>query len=152
HEALDKEKKHEEVAKLMKEANKLGEEHKYKEAYAKLQMAQTLDPDDASVNGAAQMAKQAMRVLENKKNEELQEATGYHLLHEMRNRGTNGVSEKELLKYSDDPATQKRIRDRMRTMGTGSIGVLRSRSEAEKSIERKLSTPISVNFKATALD
>jgi type II secretory pathway component GspD/PulD (secretin) len=57
-----------------------------------------------------------------------------------------------LLKFSDDPDTQKRIRDRMRTMGNGNISVMRNRSEAEKSIERKLSTPISVNFKATPLD
>jgi type II secretory pathway component GspD/PulD (secretin) len=147
HEALDKEKKHEEVAKLMKEANKLGEEHKYKEAYAKLQMAQTLDPDDASVNGAAQMAKQLLRQAEVRHADQGQEDFNYQRMNEWHNYGP-GVTDRDPLKWSDD----KDYRNSVLKRGPGSINVIRNRSESEKSIERKLSTPISVNFKATALD
>jgi type II secretory pathway component GspD/PulD (secretin) len=150
HEALDQEKKHEEVAKLMKEANKLSEDHKYKESYAKLQMAQTLDPDDASVNGAAQMAKQLMRVAEDKKISSDVEKWNYDALQGMHDIG--GVTEKEIIKFSNDPETLKRLQERKLRSGSGGIAVPRSMSEAAKSIERKLSTPISVNFKATALD
>jgi type II secretory pathway component GspD/PulD (secretin) len=147
-ESLVKMAKQKDVAMLMKEANKLSEEKKYKEAYAKLQMAQTMDPDDASVQSAAMMAKQLMRIQLDKKNSDGQEDTNFNLLQGMHDISgpTDGV------RFNNDPEFKKVLEDRALKTKRGSLNIQRSRSEAEKVIERKMSTPISVNFKATPLD
>jgi type II secretory pathway component GspD/PulD (secretin) len=147
-ESLVKMAKQTDVAKLMKEANKLSEEHKYKEAYAKLQMAGTMDPDDASVQSATMMAKQFMRIQLDKKNSDGQEQLNFELkqgLHDLSG-PTEGV------KFRNDPEWLKMMEDRKTSLKSGALTIQRSRSESEKAIERKMSTPISVNFKATPLD
>lgn len=145
-EALAREAKHTDVAKLMKEANQLSGEHKYKEAYAKLQMAQTLDPDDAAVNGAAAMAERLMRLAEVKRADKSQEKFNYTRMNEWHE--YPDVTERDPLRWTQD----KEYRDTVLKRGPANFGVMRSRSELEKSIERKLFTPITVNFKATPLD
>jgi type II secretory pathway component GspD/PulD (secretin) len=146
HEALDKEKKHEEVAQLLKQANKLMEDHKYKEAYAKVQMAQTLDPDDASVNGQMQMAERMYRMMQNKQDDKSQENFNWERMREWHD--YPNVTDKDPLRWSEDKDHLARMRNR----GPGSIGLPRLRSEGDKSIERKLSTPVDVSYKAMALD
>lgn len=146
HEALDKEKKHEEVAQLLKQANKLMEDHKYKEAYAKIQMAQSLDPDDASLNGQMMMAERMYRMMENKRTDKSQEEFNWNRMSEWHD--YPNVTDKDPLRLTDD----KDYRDRMRNRGPGSIGLPRLRSEGDKAIERKMSTPVDVSFKGTSLD
>jgi type II secretory pathway component GspD/PulD (secretin) len=145
-EALYKQKKQEEVAQLMKAAHKLMDDAKYKEAYVELQKAQTLDPDDPSVNATLRMADMMFRRAEWDRVKKNQEKFNFDL-------GTDwydypNVNSKNPLIWSDD----KDLRDRVMKRGPASVGVLRTRSEAEKSIERKLSTPVSVNFKGTSLE
>ena len=57
-----------------------------------------------------------------------------------------------MIKFSNDPETLQRLKYRRLHGGSGSIGVMRSRSEKEKEIEHKMSTPITVKFKGTPLD
>jgi type II secretory pathway component GspD/PulD (secretin) len=149
-EALAKETKQKDVALLMKASNKLIEEHKYKEAYAKLEMAQALDPDDGSVNGAAAMARQLMRMAEDKKISARQEEFNYEAMQGMHDLGS--VTEKEYLKVSDDPEMRAKLQSRALRTGNGNIGLPLRRSEKDKEIERKMSTPISVNFKNVPLE
>src|SRR5262249_48657244 len=56
------------------------------------------------------------------------------------------------VRFPKDPEWVKKMEDRKNAIKTGSLRMQRSRSESEKIIERKMSTPISVNFKATPLD
>jgi type II secretory pathway component GspD/PulD (secretin) len=145
-EALYTQKKHEEVAQLMKAAHKLMDDAKYKEAYVELQKAQSMDPDDPSVTATLKMADMMFRRAEwdrvKKNQERFNWETGIEW-HDFPN-----VNSKDPLKWTDD----KEYKDRVMKRGPGTIGVMRSRSEAEKSIERKLTTPVSVNFKATSLE
>lgn len=148
HEEMAKSKKQEEVAKLMRSANKLMDEAKYKEAYAQIQMAAQMDPDDPSVNGAMQMAERMYRMSEFKRIKSTQEKTNWELGQELYDIGN--VSGKDPLKVTDDPELRARIQNRTSLKG---IGIQRSRSEKEKEIERTLSTkPISLNFKGTPLE
>ena len=61
-EALDKQGRQKEVAELISSSHKLMEEHKYKEAYVQLQKAQTIEPDDASLNANVSMAERLWRL------------------------------------------------------------------------------------------
>jgi type II secretory pathway component GspD/PulD (secretin) len=148
-EALYKQKKQEEVAQLMKSAHKLMDEAKYKEAYVELQKAQMMDPDDPSVGATLKIADTLMRQVEFRRNKADQERFNYEHggpeLHDYPR-----VNSKNPLVFSDDPEVQSRLKSRERY--SGGLGVMRSRSEKEKEIERKMSTPISVNFKGTSLD
>jgi hypothetical protein len=58
------------------------------------------------------------------------------------------VDDRDPLRWTKD----KEYRDTILRRGPGSVNVLRSKSEAEKGIERKMSTPVSVNFKSTSLE
>jgi len=145
-EALAKQKKQEEVAMLMKQATKLMDEAKYKEAYAKVQMAHSLEPDDASVNATLKIARQNLRLQEVRDADDSQEQFNYKQMNSWHQ--FPRVDDKDPLLWSDD----KEYRNRVMTRKPGSVGVMRSRSEAEKLIERKMSTPLSVNFKAMPLD
>ena len=145
-EALYKQKKQEEVAKLMKDAQRLSEDHKYKEAYAKVQMAQSMDPDDASIGHMATITERLLRMEAVRKADKSQEKFNYERMNEFHE--FPDVTDRDPLRWTTD----KEHRDQILRRGSGSMRVSRSRTEAEKSIERKLSTPISVNFKGTALD
>ncbi len=143
---LEKQKKHEEVAALMKQATKLMDEAKYKEAYAKLQMAQSLEPDDASVNAATKMASVNLRRAEVKSADQSQEQFNYERMNEWHQ--YPHVNDKDPLRWAEDEETRKRLMSRK----PASSNIMRSRSEAEKVIERKMSTPLSVNFKGMPLE
>lgn len=146
-EALAKQAKQEEVAQLMKSAHKLLDEGKHKEAYVQLQKAQMLDPDDASVGASLGMARTLMRKVEFRDNKAAQEQYIYEQggpeLYDFPH-----VNSKDPLEIVKDKEYQQRVMKR----GPGGIGVLRSRSEAEKSIERKLSTPVTIKFKGQPLE
>ena len=145
-EALYKQKKQEEVAKLMKDAQRLSEDHKYKEAYAKVQMAQSMDPDDASIGHMATITERLLRMEMIRKADKSQELSNFRMknaVHEYPD-----VDDRDPLRWTDD----KEYRNQILKRGSGNIGVMRSKTESEKSIERKMSTPISVNFKGIALD
>jgi type II secretory pathway component GspD/PulD (secretin)/tetratricopeptide (TPR) repeat protein len=149
--ALYKEKKQEETAKLIRSAQKLMDEAKYKEAYVQLQKAQSLDSDDPAVNATMQMAERMYRMTIDKMNSRMQESGNFDMLQQMRAKGE--VTESEMIKFSEDPEVRKRLEERrLRGGNSGSYGVSRVRSEVEKQIERKMHTPLSVNFKQTPLD
>ncbi len=146
HEALFKQDKQKEVMQLMKASHKLMDDAKYKEAYVQLQKAQALDPDDASVGATLRMADTMMRKLEWERLKKTQEKFNYELGNE--NFEYPQVTGKEPLRWTDDPEKRKQIFSR----GTGNVGVMRTRSDKEKEIERKMSTPLSVSFKGTPLE
>ena len=79
-EALYKEKKQEETAKLIRAANKLMDEAKYKEAYVQLQKAQSLDVDDPAVNATMMMAQRMWRLAEDRKISQDVERGNYEML------------------------------------------------------------------------
>ncbi|HKB01425.1 MAG TPA: hypothetical protein VKD90_04355 [Gemmataceae bacterium] len=145
-EALYKQKKQEEVAQLMKAANKLMADAKYKEAYVELQKAQVLDPDDPSVNATLRMADMMFRKHEWDRAKGNQERFLWELGQEWHEYPK--VNGKDPLTWPED----KEYRDRVLKRGPGSIGLPRTRSEADKSIERKMSTPVDVSFKGTSLE
>lgn len=145
--ALLKQKKQDDVAQLMKEATRLSQDHKFKEAYAKVQMAQQLDPDDASIGHMAIITERMLRMEQIRRTDKGQEKFNYERMNEWHDFGP-GVNDRDPLRWTED----KEYRNTILKRAPGNIGVLRSKSESEKSIERKLSTPISVNFKATPLD
>jgi type II secretory pathway component GspD/PulD (secretin) len=147
-EALYKQKKQEEVAQLMKSANRLMDEAKYKEAYAKLQMAQSIEPDDASINTTLQMTERMLRLQKIRSADKSQEKFNFERMNEVHEYPE--VTDNNPLLFSKDPEAVDRLKGRR--PGTGSINVMRAQSEAGKVIERKMSTPLSVNFKATPLD
>ncbi|HVK13692.1 MAG TPA: hypothetical protein VM597_33405 [Gemmataceae bacterium] len=145
-EVLGKQKKQEEVMALVKQATKLQDEAKYKESYAKLQMAHSLEPDDAAINAAMQTAKTLMRreLFQNAKAS--QEEWNFHAGNELFEYPT--VNGKDPLKMPTDPEALKRYMQRkeLRT------GTMRSLTEGDKAIQRKMSTPVDVNFKAMSLE
>lgn len=145
-EVLTKQKKGEEVAALMKQVTKLMDEAKYREAYAKVQMAQQLEPDDASVNATLQMAERLFRKSEFDRVKKNQEKHNWEVGNELFDFPT--VNSKDPLKYTDDKEYLQRLKNR----GPANTATMRTRSEAEKAIERKMSTPVSVNFKAMPLE
>src|SRR5262249_28760545 len=146
HEALNKQKKQEEVAQLMKQATKLMDEAKYKEAYAKVQMAQSLEPDDASVNGTLQIAERLLRQQQIRDTDKRQEKFNFERMNEWHD--FPEVTDRDPLIWTKD----KEYRDSVMKRRPGSVGVMRTRSEADKAIERKMSTPVGVNFKGMPLD
>src|SRR5262249_20222932 len=100
HEALAKQAKQEDVAKLMKEATQLMAESKYKEAYVKVQIAHSMDPDDASVNGTMMMAEKLYRMAEIKRADKSQELANWKMMQQWHE--YPDVDDKDPLKWSDD--------------------------------------------------
>jgi len=145
-EAMYKQKKVEEVAQLMKSAHKLMDEAKHKEAYVELQRAQALDPDDPAVNMTLKMVDTMIRKKEFQRVQSAAERVNWEQINGLKDFPL--VSDKDPLIWSEDKDTLQRLRNR----GPGTINVPRNRSESEKSIERKLSTPVDVSFKAMPLE
>ena len=148
-EALYKEKKQEETAKLIKSANKLMDEAKYKEAYVQLQKAQELDVDDPAVRATMSMAERMWCMAQVRDVDKGQEKFNFNRMQEWHSGFDGDITDNDPLQFSKNKDVQRRLASRR---GTGSIGVLRSRSEREKEIERKMHTPLSVNFKQTSLE
>jgi type II secretory pathway component GspD/PulD (secretin) len=147
-EALGKQKKQQEVAALMKSANKLMDEAKYKEAYAQIQKASALEPDDMSVNAALQMAERMYRSAEFRRVKSNQEAWNWENGNEMFDIGR--VTGKEPVKFTDDKELLERYKNRS---GLKSVGAPRTKTDKEKEIERKLnSVNVDLSFKGTALE
>ena len=147
-EALFRQKNQEEVAKLMKASGKLMDEGKYSEAYAQVQKAQAIDSDDPSVNASLKIIKTMMRKKSFEKNKESQDEFNFEAGNEWWDFPT--VNSKDPLKFSTDKDTADRILKRPDY--SRGIGIMRSRSEKEKEIERKLATPVTVNFNAMPLE
>ncbi|WP_020469063.1 hypothetical protein [Zavarzinella formosa] len=147
-EALFRQKNQEEVARLMKSSSKLVAEHKYSEAYAQVQKAQAIDSDDPSVNASLQIIKTMMRKKEFDRVKSTQEEDNFTQLNELMEHPL--VNNKDPLKFSTDKDTRERILNRPDY--SRGIGIMRSRTDSEKAIERKLGTPVSVSFNAMPLE
>ena len=145
-EAMYREKKHEEVTALLKQANKLNEEAKYREAMVCLEEAKTMDPDDPSINGTLQMTKLMFRKKEFKRVSDSQEKWIWETGNEWKD--IPAVSGRMPLLVDDDKDHREQVRLRSRDAGGN---VPRSRNEKEKEIERKMSTPVNLNFKGMPL-
>ena len=147
-EALHQAHKKEEVAKLMKDFNRLLEEGKYQDASKVALQARELDPDDPAANAAMHMA----RTLYRKKDWETLEANKEEFIRKGLNHGD------DVGQYADihDPVKFDKERwMQIRKRGDHSSGLGHSRfmSPKEKQIESKLKTQsISINFKSTPLD
>lgn len=147
-EALFRQKNQEEVAKLMRASNKLMDEGKYSEAYAQVQKAQAIDSDDPSVNAALKMLKTMTRSREFNRVKAEQEEDQWKQITEIWERPS--VDSKNPLVFSKDKERLEQIMKRQDY--SRGIGIMRTRSEKEKEIERKMSTPVSVNFKGMPLE
>ena len=147
-EALHSAHKKEEVAKLMKDFNRLLEEGKYQDASKVAMTARELDPDDPAATAAMTMA----RTLYRKDLVEKQHAAN----EEDRWKGWQDaerldadVDHRNPIKF--DKEAWMRTKNRA-SLGSG-LGTSRMRTEKEKQIEQKLRTQsISINFKNTPLD
>ncbi len=147
-EALFRQKNQEEVAKLMKASGKLMDEGKYKEAYAQVQKAQAIDSDDPSVNAAQKMIKTLMRKEMFTTAKAEQEEYNFNAINDMwKFPQVNGDTPLAVNKEKDFQANLLKRSDFSK-----GIGVMRTRSEKDKEIERKMNTPVSVNFNAMSLD
>lgn len=150
-EALVKQQKQEEVRKLMLAAGRLMDEHKHKEAFAQVQQAYQLAPDDPSVNAAFQIFETKMRSTAWQDMKKRQERNFYQMGHEVFEATTDSVSGRDPLKISPSKSYREQIKQR-ETYEHG-IRSGRVRSEKEKEIESKMSSNVeSLSFKGQSLE
>jgi len=150
-EAMVKQQKQEEVRKLMLAAGRFMDEHKHKEAYAQVQQAHQLAPDDPSVNAAFQIFETKMRSLDFRKTDKEREETFYKMGDEWFKGFAHKMSSDTPLRISQN----MQYRDQIKQRETYEHGIRsgRIRTEKEKEIESKMSTPIeSLSFKGQSLE
>jgi type II secretory pathway component GspD/PulD (secretin) len=144
--AADEDARHKQVSQLMKQFHTLMDEGKFKEAEMVAMKAHELEPESDAANLAMGLAKMAGRKkdADDRKNDKEQLVLD----------GLNDTDREG--KYLDvrnpldiDPATLARAGNRG---GNGYTIGQRMRTEKEREIERKLSTPISIDFKNTSLN
>jgi type II secretory pathway component GspD/PulD (secretin) len=129
------------VEKLMKEFNALYREGKFPEAESVAMRAQELDPDNPVLGAAVNMARMNKRRRDYNKLKDNREANVVEMLNDAENE--NNAGEVTRTGISLDPDALARSRKR----GSPSpIKVGPRQSDMEKEIERRLSSPVSLNF------
>ncbi|MEZ6142402.1 MAG: hypothetical protein R3B84_17725 [Zavarzinella sp.] len=146
--ALFKQKKQEEVQKLMREAASLMKINKPKEAYALLQKAQQLDPEDPGVQASKMMAEVMYRKSEFDRVKSNQEEFNWREINESFD-VPNRVNSKDLYKHPEDPEYRDRVM-RRREIQPGYSRQMRS--AREKELQSKLDTPVEINFQGMPLE
>jgi type II secretory pathway component GspD/PulD (secretin) len=132
--------------KAMKDFNDAFRAHKWAEAAKFAELAHEVDPDNSVATAAVQMAKTQTAQKEWDKIKQQKADTVLSGLNDGDNEGPTG----EVLRNGGiayDQQRWERVRDR-KGFGPLQIGHLQ---EKERAIERKLSTPVSLNFKDTRL-
>jgi type II secretory pathway component GspD/PulD (secretin) len=131
------------VEKLMKEYNVLYKEAKYGDAIGLAVRAHELDPDSAVVTAAIEMAKRAEAVRANKN---LKDAKSQYFLDVMNDAEMPPTSKAAVYGIDFDPKTWEYAKKR-----APYEKVLGRKSERERNIERRLTSPVTVNFENTTL-
>jgi len=140
--------KKEEVAKLMKEFNRLTHDGKYQEAGKVALQARELDPEDPIPQAAMHMNRTMYRKDAFEKSRANSEEWNWKTGHDNLNLGPT-VTPDDPVKFDLDAFN--RIRNRSDT--SGGVSAPLPKSEAERRIESKLSTTVvDINFKGTPLD
>jgi len=141
--AEEEDNRHKQVAELMKQFNALMDEGKFKEAEMLALKAHELEPEAEAPNYAINLAKMAGRhklVDDDKANKE---KYGFESL-----RGTDEMG--PYVGDVNDPLKVDPDRLKINRQGDRTLG-LKSKSEKEKEIERRLSTPVSIDFRGATL-
>ncbi len=136
---LAEENKHKNVDKLMKEFNALFKEGKYQEAEALAMRAKELDPDNGVVTAAVYMARRQRNVSEYQGIKDEKEEFNLRTLNDAERPGPAAI--KDPLLFDKDRSA---IAQRRKPLLGGVISPRKNERELE--IERKLNTPISMNF------
>lgn len=148
-EALQKEYKRSEVAKLLKDFGRLCDEGKYQEAYKVAMKAKELDPEDPAAGAAMNMAHimERKQIVDN--GHKMTEQTTFDGIQKAMEIGP-GVDIDDPYKF--DVKRFNEIRNRPNY--NSGITTLRSMSPKERDIESKLNSHVvtSLNFKSTPLD
>jgi type II secretory pathway component GspD/PulD (secretin) len=138
-EALAQENKQKNVDKLMKEFNALFHEGKYVEAEALAMRAKELDPDNGVVTAAVYMARRQRNVTEYNDIKERKEAMVLGGLNDAEQQGPARAI-KDIMVFDKDRSNIAQGRK----SPSGIISLRKNEKELE--IERKLNTPVSLNF------
>jgi type II secretory pathway component GspD/PulD (secretin) len=137
--AAEKEAKYKQVAELMKQFNELMEAKKYADAELLALKAQELDPDSDVVAASVNIAKMAKRHATADKLKDGKEQFSLDAL--------NSTDKLGPALDIDDPIRHDIERSKIaRTRGDGSMNSRHLKSDRERDIERKLSTPVTVDF------
>ncbi len=135
--------KYKQVKELMKQYNQLMDEKKYADAEVLAMKAQDLDPDSDVVGTAVHIAKMAKRVAEAERLKSGKEEIVYGLLKDTDKEG------KPLTIDNPIDINQERLRNAS-ARGPGHRETGRLHTERELEIQRKLSTPVTVDFNNTS--
>jgi type II secretory pathway component GspD/PulD (secretin)/tetratricopeptide (TPR) repeat protein len=140
-------KKEQQVKDLMKQYNALYKEGKYREAELAAAKAHELDPDDATIEGAIQVAQFHGNLTNYDKIRERKEKLFVESMDEAEDPGPAVNMQRPL---SVDPVRLQIARGRGERDRNG-INVLRSDSPREREIQAKLEKPVQVNFHNVSL-
>lgn len=142
--AAEREARFKQTAELMKQYNQLMDEKKYADAEVIALKAQELDPDSDVIATAVNIAKMAKRHANWNKLQKDKEEFALGALNSTEKLGPH-LDVDDPVRFNEERA--KNWRDR----GNGNLESRRMKSEREKEIERKLSTPVTVDFNNTSV-
>jgi type II secretory pathway component GspD/PulD (secretin) len=135
--------KHEQVAQLMKQYHALFKEGKYANAELVAEKAHELDPENVAADAAVQIARLHKRETEYKRIGKERENYALEALNDTDKTGPSVVDNPIYFDKETAARSKKRFNP--------SQGIWGSKGAKELEIERKLSAPISLNFKNTPL-
>jgi type II secretory pathway component GspD/PulD (secretin) len=138
--------KQQNVAQMMKQYNELFQQAKYPEAEMVALRVKELDPDNPMASAAITMAKYHRNSTQYEKDKERKEGVFLEAMHDVDNLGEPDAISNEIT-FSKDEKRREIIRNRKSLEGFP----MQRKSAAEKSIERRLTTPISLSHVDTPL-
>jgi type II secretory pathway component GspD/PulD (secretin) len=142
--AAEREARFKQTAELMKQYNQLMEEKKYADAEVIALKAQELDPDSDVIATAVNIAKMAKRHANWNKLQKDKEEFALGALNSTEKLGPH-LDVDDPVRFNEERARNWRER------GNGNLESRRLKSEREREIERKLSTPVTVDFNNVAV-
>jgi type II secretory pathway component GspD/PulD (secretin) len=134
--------KHKNVERLMKEFHVLYKEGKYQEAESTAMRAQDLDPDNTGAQAAVMLVKTQIRKKESEQLHSNKEKMGYEALNEAEGFGDAA----DALHNGGITVNADKLNRARKRQPLTPIEVPRRLNETERAIERKLSTPVNLNF------
>ena len=141
---LAEQQKRDEIGKKAREVNDLVKAHKYKDAEALALQLKSMDPDDPTLSSLYEMTKRQRRLEQVTANKADKEAMVFGGLLSAEKQGP-------LVDIDNPIAVNVEAAKKAYLRGTGNENFLKTRTAAERDIDRKLDSALSVEFRNTPL-